>query len=65
MRHKRYLERGVAPGDRQTLLFISRWLVEQLLALGESTTSRINRKLMLECLTRIAGRLSAARATRS
>jgi hypothetical protein len=65
MRNKLYLQHGVAAGDRQALLFVSRWLVEQLLALGESTSSRINRKLMLDGLARIERQLVAAQSARS
>lgn len=65
MRNKHYLGHGLAPGDRQALLFICRWLVEQLLALGENTTSRINRTLMIDCLGRISRRLTEAQAARS
>jgi hypothetical protein len=57
MRNKRYLERGLAPTDRTTLLFLNRWLVDQLLGLGEATEGRVNRKRMLQCLERLEARL--------
>lgn len=53
MRNHRYLERGLTEGDRQTLLLLSRWLLEQLLALGEHTHGRVNRKRKLDCLEAI------------
>jgi hypothetical protein len=43
VRNRRYLERGVAESDRPALLFISRWVLEQLLALAEATGGRLNR----------------------
>jgi hypothetical protein len=57
MRNKRYLERGVAPGDRLVLLFLNRWLVDHMLGLGEATEGRVNRRLMLQCLDRLEARL--------
>ena len=57
MRNKRYLERGLAPTDRTTLLFLSRWLVEMLLGLGESTQGRVNRSRMQQCLDRLENKL--------
>ncbi|MFY0570424.1 hypothetical protein ACN28E_42275 [Archangium lansingense] len=57
MRNKRYLERGLAPTDRLVLLFLNRWLVDHMLGLGEATEGRVNRRLMLQCLDRLEGRL--------
>jgi hypothetical protein len=57
MRNKRYLERGLAPTDRTTLLFLSRWLVEMLLGLGEATQGRVNRSRMQQCLDRLESKL--------
>jgi hypothetical protein len=57
MRNKRYLEHGLAPTDRLALLFLNRWLVDQLLGLGEATEGRINRRLMQQCLDRLEARL--------
>ncbi len=53
MRNRRWLEHGLAAGDKNALLLISRWLVEQLLALGESTSGRVDRKGMLQCLEQV------------
>jgi len=53
VRNKRYLERGVAPGERQSMLFLCRWLVEQLLGLGEATDGRVKRQQMLSVLERL------------
>ncbi|WP_426754110.1 hypothetical protein [Myxococcus sp. Y35] len=58
MRNKRYLERGLAPDDRVALLFLSRWLTEQMLGLGEATEGRIKRKHMRDCLERLQSKLS-------
>lgn len=57
MRNNRYLERGLAPTDRLAMLFLSRWVVEQMLGLGESTEGRVTRKLMMQCLDRLEARL--------
>ena len=59
MRNKRYLERGLAPTDRPALLLLDRWLVEQMLALGESTGGRIKRPHMVQCLERLGRKLLA------
>ncbi|MFB1481311.1 hypothetical protein [Corallococcus sp. RDP092CA] len=59
VRNKRYLERGLAPDDRVPLLFLTRWLTEQMLGLGEATQGRIKRPLMRECLDRLEARLDA------
>jgi hypothetical protein len=56
MRNKRYLERGLVPDDRLPLLFLSRWLVEQMLGLGEATEGRVTRALMRQCLDRLEAR---------
>ena len=57
MRNKRYLERGLAPTDRLALLFLSRWLVEQMLGLGEATDSRIKRTHMRQILDKVEAKL--------
>jgi len=56
MRNKRYLARGLAPTDRLPLLLLNRWLVDQMLGLGEATEGRVNRRLMLKCLERLEAR---------
>jgi hypothetical protein len=56
MRNKRYLERGLAPTDKLPLLLLNRWLVDQMLGLGEATEGRVNRRLMLQCLERLEAR---------
>jgi hypothetical protein len=60
MRNKRYLERGLAPTDRLSLLFLNRWLVEQMLGLGESTEGRVNRPMMRQILSKVEARLRQA-----
>ncbi|QSQ13656.1 hypothetical protein [Myxococcus landrumensis] len=57
MRNKRYLEHGLAPADRTSLLFLSRWLTEQMLGLGEATEGRVKRKNMREILDRMESKL--------
>ena len=57
MRNKRYLERGLAPTDRLPLLFLNRWLVEQMLGLGEATESRVSRPIMRKILDKVQSRM--------
>jgi hypothetical protein len=57
MRNKRYLAHGLAPGDRLTLLFLNRWIVDQMLGLSEATEGRVNRRHMQQCLDRLEARL--------
>ena len=57
MRNKRYLERGLAPTDRLALLFLNRWLVEQMLGLGESTEGRVSRPIMRKILDKVQSRM--------
>ncbi len=52
-RNRRYLKAGLAEADRPALLFVSRWLVEQLLSLGEATSGRVRRKEMVAVLERL------------
>ncbi|PTL78387.1 hypothetical protein [Vitiosangium sp. GDMCC 1.1324] len=65
MRNKRYLERGLAPTDRLALLFLNRWIVDQMLGLGEATEGRVNRRLMLQCLDRLEARQRLIQTTLS
>jgi hypothetical protein len=60
MRNRRWLEYGLAEQDKLALLFIQRWLTEQLLALGESTDGRVNRAKMAEILERIGRKILPA-----
>ena len=52
MRNERWLEAGINREEKQALLFVSAWLVEQLLALSETTQGRIDRRGLVECLDR-------------
>lgn len=52
LRNQRWLEAGLAAKDRPMLLFLSRFMTEQLLALGEHTQGRITRARMLDVLER-------------
>ncbi|MFZ5468771.1 MAG: hypothetical protein ACOZIN_04970 [Myxococcota bacterium] len=60
MRNERWRERGLASEDKRALLFLTRWLVEQLLGLGEATEGRLKRPQLVDCLTRIERRALAA-----
>jgi hypothetical protein len=50
LRNQRWLEAGLEVKDKAMLLFVSRFIAEQLLALGESTQGRVNRAKLLEVL---------------
>jgi hypothetical protein len=50
MRNQRWSEAGLDPEARGLLLFLSRYVTEQLLALGEATEGRIDRKKKLAVL---------------
>jgi len=50
MRNQRWLEPGLSASDKPMLLFMSRFIEEQLLGLGEATEGRVNRKAMLRVL---------------
>lgn len=50
VRNQRWTEAGLPPDARAMLLFLSRYVTEQLLALGEATQGRIDRKKKLEVL---------------
>jgi hypothetical protein len=50
VRHRRWLEAGLAPDAKGLLLFLSRLVYEQLVALGEATQGRVDRKAMLRVL---------------
>lgn len=52
-RNQRHLEVGLSPADKPMILFLSRFISEQLLALGEATEGRVNRPRMLDALSRI------------
>jgi hypothetical protein len=58
-RNRRYLTAGVADADRPALLLVSRWLVEQLLSLGEATEGRVKRADMAGVLDSLRLSLSA------
>lgn len=52
-RNRRWSERGLPEDARTPILFISRWLVEQLLSLREHTHSRVTRAHLVDCLERV------------
>lgn len=62
MRNKRYLVANVVETDRPALLLISRYVVEQLLALGEATENRINRARMAQVTEHVERALNNARS---
>jgi hypothetical protein len=51
-RNRRWMERGLAEDARMPILFLSQWLVEQLLSLREHTHSQVTRPQLVECLER-------------
>ena len=52
LRNQRWLEAGLTAKDKAMLLFLSRFMAEQLLALGEATGERITRSRLLDVLGR-------------
>jgi len=58
-RNRRYLQAGLSEADRPALLLVSRWLVEQLLSLGEASPGKVGRKEMASVLRRLEGGFSA------
>ena len=50
MRNRRWSEAGLTEADRPMLLFMSQLMGEQLLALGEATQGRVDRKAMVRVL---------------
>ena len=63
VRNQRYLERGVAEPDKPALLFISRWVLEQLLALSEATEGRVDRRALTRVVERAERGLRAPEAS--
>jgi hypothetical protein len=51
-RNMRFLEVGLTPGDKPMLMMMTRFMSEQLLALGEATDGRVTRPRMLDALSR-------------
>ncbi|MCU0700222.1 MAG: hypothetical protein MUC96_27255 [Myxococcaceae bacterium] len=51
-RNQRHLEAGLTARDKPMILFLTRYVSEQLLALGEATQGRVNRARMLDALGR-------------
>ncbi len=58
-RNRRYQQAGLTEADRPALLLVSRWLVEQLLSLGEATPDRVRRPEMASVLRRLERAFSA------
>ncbi len=59
MRNARFTSAGLTAKDRPALLFIGRWLLEQLFALGEATDGRLRRADLTAILDRVERRLPA------
>ena len=58
MRNRRYEAEGLVEADRIAILFLCRWLVEQMLSLGDATDTRVKRKDMVVTLDRLEKRLT-------
>jgi hypothetical protein len=59
-RNRRYLERGLGEGDRIAVLFLSRYLTEQLLGLAEHTEGRVKRRQLIGVLEDVERRVRTA-----
>ena len=53
MRNRRYQETGIGEGERPVLLFVSRWVLEQLLALSDATDGRVDRRALVRLVDRL------------
>jgi hypothetical protein len=58
-RNRRYTDAGLTDAHRPALLFLSRWLLEQLLSVGEATQGRLKRADMARVLDRLESPASA------
>lgn len=65
MRNQRWTEAGLVPEARALLLFLSRYITEQVLALGEATEGRIDRKKKLAVLDATWRRYQANRGAQA
>ena len=63
VRNRRYAEQGIAEADRPALLFVSRWVLEQLFALSEATGGRVNRAALARVVDGVARALTAPGAS--
>lgn len=61
MKHQRWMERGLPAESRTALLFLSRWLYEQLTGLAEATENRVKRRHLGQILERTQALLRARR----
>jgi hypothetical protein len=52
MRNQRWMKSGLATKDKGMLLFLSRFMAEQLLGLAEATEGRLTRAHLLDVLNR-------------
>jgi hypothetical protein len=52
LRNQRWLDAGLTAKDKGMVLFLSRFMAEQLLSLQEATEGRVTRSAMLEVLAR-------------
>jgi len=63
MRNRRYQEAGITDRERPVLLFVSRWVLEQLLSLSDATHGRVDRPDLLELVDRLERGLRTSRRT--
>ncbi len=56
LRNKRYVEAGLSEADKLAMLFLCRWLTEQLLSLSEATEGRLKRTHLVDLLERVERR---------
>jgi hypothetical protein len=60
MRNRRYQEAGITERERPVLLFVSRWVLEQLMSLSDATDGRIDRHALLRLVDRLDAGLASA-----
>jgi hypothetical protein len=59
MRNQRWREH-VTPTDYDALIFLSRYMTEQMIGVAEATHNRIKRPQLIDCLNRIERKLQAS-----
>ena len=57
MRNSRYKSLAPSPRDYLAMLFLSRWLTEQMLGLREAVQTRVPREKLVECLSNVERQL--------
>lgn len=60
MRNQRWLVEGLSLADKPMLLFLTRFITEQVLALAEATEGRLKRKQLIELVDSVERRFATS-----